>query len=368
MRKIYTIVFLCLLVYVLPGQTAKGPDRFNIVPNASFELYSSTPIGWFYKGKHFTDVMKYWSSATGASPDIFGPKVRVPKQWAAKGFGDQKAHGGSSMVGTTLYGCDGGKPHCREYVQIQLAEPLVVGQNYYAEFWVSHLPRSLQINNIGLCFSDEMVNVKTDSPLDLTPQVKADYIVSARQWTRISGRFKAVSEANYLIIGNFCPDSLTLFRAPVSNHLNYAYYYIDDVLLKKEDPILEVPVKEDDLSRAVLEKGKVIQLRNIFFDTDKAELLPRSYIELNKLLDIMKNNPTLIIEVQGHTDSVGDFNYNLSLSQRRAKAVVDYLHKNGISRARCRFKGYGSSSPIADNANEEGRQLNRRVAFLILNK
>ncbi|MEO1513831.1 MAG: OmpA family protein [Bacteroidota bacterium] len=368
MRKIYIIFCLCLIVQWTFGQTAEGTRTSNIVPNPSFELYSSTPIGWFYKGKHFTDVMKYWSSATGASPDIFGPKVRVPAQWAAKGFGEKEAHDGFSMVGITLYGCEGGKPHCREYVQIQLAEPLVTGQNYYAEFWVCHLDRSLQVNNIGMAFSDEKIKVKTDSPLELTPQVKADYIVSARQWTRVTGRFKAVSDANYLIIGNFCPDSLTHHRAMSANNLNYAYYYVDDVMVKKEDPILEVPVKEDDLSKVILEKGKVIALRNIFFDTDKAELLPRSFIELNKLLTILRDNPAMIIEVQGHTDSIGGFQYNLSLSQRRAKAVVDYLHKRGISRSRCRFKGYGSSSPIADNGTEEGRRLNRRVAFLILNK
>ncbi|MCB9333375.1 MAG: hypothetical protein H6574_20130 [Lewinellaceae bacterium] len=73
----------------------------------------------------------------------------MPSDWADKGFGEQKPHSGNCLAGLTLYGCTNGKPHCREYVEIQLAEPLVPGQRYQVEFWVSHLKRSLQINNLG---------------------------------------------------------------------------------------------------------------------------------------------------------------------------------------------------------------------------
>ncbi|NJK82909.1 MAG: hypothetical protein HC912_02945 [Saprospiraceae bacterium] len=80
----------------------------NLVPNPSFEEYSKTPIGWYYRGSHFTSVMRYWSSATAASPDAFSPKVRVPEHWADKGFGEQKVRTGASMVGITVYGCEEG--------------------------------------------------------------------------------------------------------------------------------------------------------------------------------------------------------------------------------------------------------------------
>jgi len=93
-----------LLLEPIYSQAPAGVVRENIIPNASFEKYASTPIGWFYKGQHFTTVMKYWKAPTGASPDIFGPKVRVPAQWAEKGFGKQGAHSGVSMSGITAYG------------------------------------------------------------------------------------------------------------------------------------------------------------------------------------------------------------------------------------------------------------------------
>ena len=129
---------------------------------------------------------------------------------------------------------------------------------------------------------------------------------------------------------------------------------------------MPIPVAPDDLTKVVLEEGKTVRLKNIFFEFDKAELLPRSFVELRKLLKIMRENPMLNIEIQGHTDSKGDDTYNLSLSEKRAAAVVDFLNRNGIEKERTAYKGFGSQQPIADNANADGRQQNRRVEFLIL--
>lgn len=363
------LLFICF-VFAFPclGQSSAEVELENIVPNSGFEQYANAPIGWFYKGQHFTNVMKYWSSPTAASPDAFGPKVKVPAHWEEKGFGKLKPHSGASMVGITVFGCEDGKPHCREYIQIQLKEPLVVGQRYYVEFWTNHLPRSLEINNLGVCFSEKKIELKTDELLTMTPVMKAEEIVRApkSKWARISGRFIAQNEADHLIIGNFYPDKETLVKKNSDDTLPFAYYYIDDVLVKKEEPVIEVPLKPDDLTKAKLEEGKVIPLKNIYFDTDKWELLPRSYVELNKLLQIMSENPDMIIEIIGHTDTQGESNYNLYLSRKRSKAVVEFLNENGIANHRTRYKGYGSTKPIATNSTEDGRQLNRRVEFLII--
>jgi len=153
---------------------------------------------------------------------------------------------------------------------------------------------------------------------------------------------------------------------PFSNCLNYAYYYVDDVVLKKTNPYVEVPVKADDLCCITVEEGKIIPLKNIFFNTDKAELLPRSYVELRKLLKLMQDYPEMVIEIRGHTDSLGEHDYNIYLSRKRAKAVVEFLNSNGISRSRTRYKGFGNTEPVATNDTDEGRQLNRRVEFLII--
>jgi len=369
MKKIAHLAVLLLFCHFGWTQADTEAAQENIVPNPGFEEFSGVPIGWYYRGSHFTNVVRYWSSPTAASPDAFGPKVRVPEHWAEKGFGDQIARTGESMVGITVYGCDEGKPHCREYVQVQLLEPLVVGQSYYVEFWVSHLLRSLQVNNIGMHFSEEKVDVKTDIPLELEPVIYASNVVEAanHRWTKISGRFEATTPSNYLLIGNFTTDSLTNIKE-TENNLRFGYYYVDDVLVKKVPPIVEVPLEPDDLSLITPEKGQIFRLRNIFFDTDQYELLPRSYVELKKLLRIMQENPNMVIEVRGHTDSRGRDNYNLYLSRNRARAVVNYLNENGIDTKRTHFVGFGSSQPVASNETDEGRQLNRRVEFLILQK
>ena len=342
----------------------------NIVANPGFELYAGTPIGWFYKGDHFTDIMKYWYSPTSASPDIFGPKVHVPAKWAEKGFGNQTARSGSSMVGITVYGCNDGKPHCREYVQIQLSEPLVKGQKYYVEFWVSHLEKSLAINQLAIYFSEEAIRQQTDELLAYTPQVISSSVVFAadNSWKKISAEFVADKEASYLTIGNFNTDEQTIVKAIHPEPLKYAYYYLDDVLLQKKPPIINVPIQKDDLSVMPLVKGQLVTLKNIFFDFNKSELLPRSFIELNKLLVILKEHPGMKIEIHGHTDSYGDDDYNLELSLKRSKAVVDYLLQNGISTDQVGYVGFGETRPIADNNDEDGRQLNRRVDFLVVEK
>lgn len=124
--------------------------------------------------------------------------------------------------------------------------------------------------------------------------------------------------------------------------------------------------KEVNFSEAKsLEKGKEFILSNIYFDTDKYELKPASYTELNKLVEILKANPQFAIAIHGHTDNVGNKSYNLRLSENRAKAVANYLISKGIAESRIITAGYGNSQPIATNDTEEGRKKNRRVSFTI---
>lgn len=112
--------------------------------------------------------------------------------------------------------------------------------------------------------------------------------------------------------------------------------------------------------------GSKIILKNIFFDFDKATLRPESTNELERLTKLLNDVPTLKIEISGHTDSKGADDYNMKLSDNRAKAVVDYLVKAGIASNRLTFKGYGETEPISSNETDGGRQLNRRTEFKII--
>jgi len=114
-----------------------------------------------------------------------------------------------------------------------------------------------------------------------------------------------------------------------------------------------------------IKSGKRIILKNVFFETDSFRLDQRSFTELDRLVEFLKNNPELKIEIGGHTDNTGDSAYNLKLSQLRAKSVRDYLLAHGIEAQRIDFKGYGDTVPIADNKNAEGRAQNRRTEIHI---
>ena len=121
-----------------------------------------------------------------------------------------------------------------------------------------------------------------------------------------------------------------------------------------------------DIKLKKVAAGAEIVLNNIFFDFNKATLRPESKTELKNVIEFLQQNPSVTIEISGHTDNVGSYEYNQSLSERRAKAVVDYLVEQGIPLSRLVYKGYSFSKPIASNDTEEGRQLNRRVEFKIL--
>lgn len=121
-----------------------------------------------------------------------------------------------------------------------------------------------------------------------------------------------------------------------------------------------------DLSMVPLVKGNTATINNLFFDLGKAALKPESEPELKRILQVMKENKALVIEISGHTDNTGSDEINNKLSLERANAVKDYLLNGLIESTRIRTKGYGKSKPKADNATEEGRQINRRVEIEIL--
>ncbi|RKY78877.1 hypothetical protein DRQ12_05040 [candidate division KSB1 bacterium] len=116
--------------------------------------------------------------------------------------------------------------------------------------------------------------------------------------------------------------------------------------------------------KPVIEKGKKLILRGINFESGSAQLTPDSYAVLDTVYESLAANPEVVVEIRGHTDSVGDWNYNLKLSQKRAEVVKQYLVNCGIDPSRIRAVGYGEKDPIASNATAKGRALNRRIEFV----
>ena len=123
-----------------------------------------------------------------------------------------------------------------------------------------------------------------------------------------------------------------------------------------------------DIGLQPIEANASVILNNIFFDVNEFELKQQSVAELNRVVELLNDNPGIKILISGHTDNTGKAADNLKLSNNRAKAVVDYLITKGIETARLQYKGFGASQPVTDNTTEEGRAGNRRTELTILSK
>jgi outer membrane protein OmpA-like peptidoglycan-associated protein len=121
-----------------------------------------------------------------------------------------------------------------------------------------------------------------------------------------------------------------------------------------------------DLYLVPIEIGQVVRLNNVFFDFDKWDLRGESFLELNRVVKLLEDNPAIVIEMSAHTDSRGSDNYNVTLSANRAQSVMNYILSKGIAPTRITSQGYGETKPVATNDTDDGRQLNRRVEFTIL--
>ncbi len=140
-------------------------------------------------------------------------------------------------------------------------------------------------------------------------------------------------------------------------------FYSENFSLKansniKDALLMDVPLKTIQIGRSVI-------LKNIFFNTNSFDLRDESKAELGKLIAFLNTNPTVRIEISGHTDNVGDDKLNQVLSNNRAKAVLNYLIAAGIAKERLTSKGFGETKPIATNKTEEGKALNRRTEFMV---
>lgn len=138
-----------------------------------------------------------------------------------------------------------------------------------------------------------------------------------------------------------------------------------DMRTTKKGTVVTQDLMLTSIANAV-EKGLTFKLKNIFFDTGKWDLRPESFEELGKLITFLNEYQTLRMEIGAHTDNVGKDDANMTLSQKRAQSVVDYLKGKGIAETRMNAKGYGKTVPVGTNDTPEGRQLNRRVEFKLV--
>ena len=188
--------------------------------------------------------------------------------------------------------------------------------------------------------------------------LRAEYeLVNLSNGTQV---FKSRTDVN----GNF------LVCLPAGNNygLNISkdgyLFYSENFMLEGDHSAMEPFLKNIRLSP--FRVGEKMLLANVFFEVDSWQLKKESVAELNRLSELLMDNKELKVEIGGYTDATGSDEHNLSLSEKRALSVVDFLVGSGIGNERLKYKGYGNSSPVGDNITPEGRQLNRRTEVQII--
>lgn len=358
---------------------AQGVD--NMVFNPSFEEYTLCPERIDAKGV-MNGVDAWWQPTAGSS-DYFnvcsGRDCAVPRNK----MGVQTARTGVAYCG--IY-CS--QASYREYLQTQLKSPLLPGHRYRVSFYVSLAEKSPHaIATIGAMLTSQRLADSTwdvlmqresvdygDNQSQLIsvyykPQVVNDkdrVLDDMKSWTLVSGDFVADGGELFLTIGNFNSfNNSTVVETNTANAvLQGAYYYIDDVSVVPTEPVALIGPGDT----IAMEAGDVVSMWDVFFATGESDVLPQSYVELHRLIDLLQAHPTMRIELRGHTDNSGTREFNQRLSEARAQAVVEYLVAHGVERSRLSASGYGESMPIDSNDTPEGRSRNRRVEYLIVHE
>ncbi len=189
--------------------------------------------------------------------------------------------------------------------------------------------------------------------------IAADIVLTDLQSGKELTTINSQSDGHYLI-------TLPVGKAYAFNvkKKGYLFYSAHFAL---QDSVKWRPFRRD-IPLQPIEKEAHIFLENVFFDFDKYHLRQTSFAELDEVVDLLKKNPKLYIQINGYTDSIGTKSHNLELSQNRAQAVVDYLVSKGIDKKRLAAKGFGAQNPVASNETDKGRAENRRTELEITAK
>lgn len=358
----------------LPASAQSQPQP-NLVANPSFEDYDAKPreisqLGlarpWFSFATSGNEPAELF--ATGALA-----RVGVPQNFN----GTEPAHDGAAYAGFIPFSKMDDERY-REFFVTQLTAPLEAGCTYRAACYVSLAERAhWAVDGVQILVSTRGPLLIEQGYARAQPQVSAPEIITQTDgWTEVSGMFRASGGEKVLSIGNFQLSKDTgarrrMARGKDKEAGDIAYYYLDDISLVKVMEADGSPARAPQPESAPLaplpvpKKGEAVRLENVYFASDRADLLPTSAPALDQLADLLTANPAWTITVAGHTDNTNTDAHNLLLSHQRAESVRQYLIGKRIAPTRLKAQGFGATRPVADNAAPAGREQNRRVEFTL---
>lgn len=306
-------------------------------------------------------------------------------------YGGDKSN---KYVGFTVFNTS--VPETRLYLQIKLLCPLIKDKLY--RFSIKVRPGGAQIESIGVLFSDSILFydryalIKIKQSIDINISKSKSTKRNRDDWNKIDLNYKAKGNEKYIIIGNFQTDAeqKRTFFSPPKDFANYTYV-VDDVELIPIDKIELCPDYETtreklynlndrhplkrynlfgDDEPQIIEKEKnleydTIRIDSYFFEFDSYKIDALAKITLDSLFGNLIKENIDFIKIHGHTDSIGNKDYNLELSLNRAIAIKEILSVYDLTEYITETKGFGDTSPIESNSTEVGRKKNRRVEVII---
>jgi OOP family OmpA-OmpF porin len=367
----FRLLFLSLWFY------AFSISSQNLIGNGGFDIHTKCP-------NRISQIRFATGWTSSGSPDLFCTCTQTKSAvYAALSFvGSLLPHSGDCYSGFIV------NPQYKEYLTYELSQKTRRRRTYCIRFLYSRSAFSgVKVDSLGIYLHKKMYdNAVRGQPMhQKTAAVKI--VDHPGVWKAVSFTFTCKGGERYITIGSFSNDlrkveclSSKKYKKNVRifNYVRSGYYFIDDielvslhngetclpVSLPVDTPVIipvtvEPPAEQIDTAIT----ARLFVLHELNFETNKSEILPTSFDELNELADHLMSQQELSLFIMGHTDNRGNKKINMQLSEARAHAVANYLFLKGITRERLRWQGFGDSKPVASNTTEDGRRRNRRVEF-----
>lgn len=363
----------------------------NLIINPDFDFYYYKPVPIIYHGQDkIEDWIPFWTTPGNYTPDYIS-HFRFIDLLDYHFLFDTKLPEKYTYVGIALFK---DADDYSEYIRGKLIAPLVKGGKYCLRISINSTSYSKYlVNRLAFYLSGAPVPVDDKNEGSFSPQVIFSYLpTESKEFMTLCDYFTAKGGENYITLGRFSKKKNLSVTArdkfPMSHFFleRSSYYLIDKIELSEIQDTMECycrvninPIKpsqkENDTIQAniiadlkILKQGNPIVLKNINFDFNSYILLRSSEETLNTLFEFLNNNPSLKIRIDGHTDDIGNDEYNLDLSLKRARSVFNWLVGKGINPNRLEFNGFGKRQPLVNSTEEKYRAINRRVELKIFDK
>lgn len=347
--RISLCIFVLGITCVCTGQ--------NLVPNASFEQLSSCPQN---ATPDKLNILTGWGQPGEGTPDVFNTCSERLCQPFNNFAGSQKPFEGQGYAGFIAYS-NQAKTY-REYLQAPLNHQLETGKKYEIVLHVSLSDHSgYAVSNIGCAFSPTPFNTETTFALHPASILESDTLIKDTSgWVQLRFEHTATGNEHYFLIGNFRKfhEIKKIVQVqPAKKAVNNvdAYYYVDGVSVQESN---KTPGQEEEAVAEYFTNDSTMVLSNLEFGYDSYALSEKDMDLLKKVAAYFEKRPQYCLMIEGHTDAMGNYSYNMDLSVKRAESVQVFLRENGIAASKLSSEGFGFTRPIDRNLKS---QRNRRV-------